>query len=430
MELLDLEMRNQEVAVENTTIGEEADGRMVINTDTEQLGSLPEAVERIKVLVEEHSVKEEVIKKLETELETSKDLLNIANAEKETIKIKHEQLLNENEALKLDNVKYRKWVKNQITVNDKLKEEGAGPELKKTVKKLEEELKVKSKAFETSEKVRKDLLKKVEEEVSVRGNLEADKERLSKTVDALTKLADMNLPLESNKSKIKCRDVDKAGGCPRAGSCRFYHPEVVVTKEKDKKNIDCVHWMSGKCKFTEKICHYKHDEDKKGIKTQKRKRSEDVAISNEAGQVDFLQGLVRTLAQGSTTEAKLGSLGGSAWGMESQRSTRPRMESPEIPSRGMDGRRDSYSRARSPQGGWPSRTFYSSQEQEPRRQERHVSTRTFNRQDSPARGMDVDGLMEQLRVLEQSGRSAPRRDTVQEGINLLLRIAQQQAGRK
>ena len=51
-------------------------------------------------------------------------------------------------------------------------------------------------------------------------------------------------------------------------------------------------------------------------------------------------------------------------------------------------------------------------------------------QNSPARGMDVDGLMEQLRVLEQSGQSAPRRDTVQEGINLLLRIAQQQAGRK
>ena len=213
-------------------------------------------------------------------------------------------------------------------------------------------------------------------EVSLRGNLEADKERLTKTVDALTKLVDMNTAKESTKPRIKCRDVDKFGGCPRAGSCRFYHPEVVVTKEKDKKNIDCVHWMSGKCKFTEKICHYKHDEDKKGIKTQKRKRSEDVAISNEAGQVDFLQGLVRTLAQGSTTEAKLGSLGGSAWGMESQRSTRPRMESPEIPSRGMDGRRDSYSRARSPQGGWPSRTFYSSQEQEPCRQERQASTRT------------------------------------------------------
>ena len=46
--------------------------RMVINTVTEQLGSLPEAVERIKTLMEEHSVKEEVIKKLETELEPQK----------------------------------------------------------------------------------------------------------------------------------------------------------------------------------------------------------------------------------------------------------------------------------------------------------------------------------------------------------------------
>ena len=38
--------------------------------------------------------------------------------------------------------------------------------------------------------------------------------------------------------------------------------------------------------------------------------------------------------------------------------------------------------------------------------------------------------MEQLRGLEQSGQSAPRRDTVQEGVDLLLRIAQQQVGRR
>ena len=356
--------------------------------------------------------------------------MSIANAEKETTQIEHEKRLHEKEALKLDNVKYRKWVKNQIAVNDKMKEEGADPELKKTMKKLEEDLKIKkTKNLETSEKARKELLKKVEDEVSVRGSLEADKERLSKTVDALTKLADMNTSANKNKSKIKCRDVDNAGGCPRAGSCRFFHPEVVLSKDKDKKQIDCVHWMNSKCKFSEKVCHYKHDEEKKGIKTTKRKRSEEGTSNSEAGQVDFLQGLVRTLAQGSATEAKLGSPGGSAWGMENKRSTRPRMESPEIPPRGMDGRREGYSRAGS-HGRWPSRTFYSSQEREPCRQEGPASTRSFNRQESPARGLDVEGLMEQLRGLEQAGQSAPRRDTVQEGVNLLLRIAQQQAGRR
>ena len=109
--------------------------------------------------------------------------------------------------------------------------------------------------------------------------------------------------------------------------------------------------MSGKCKFSDKVCHYKHDEDKKGIKTNKRKRSEEGGLNTETGQVDFLQGLVRTLAQGTAGEAKLGSRRGSTHGMENERNNRPRMESPEISSRGMEGQRgcNSYaSRTRSP----------------------------------------------------------------------------------
>ena len=100
-----------------------------------------------------------------------------------------------------------------ITMNDNIKEDGADPELKKAVKKLEDDVKAKSKALEASEKARKDLLKEVEQEVLVRGNLEADKERLTKTVDALTKLVDFNATAEPPKNKTKCRDVDKAGGC-------------------------------------------------------------------------------------------------------------------------------------------------------------------------------------------------------------------------
>ena len=195
--------------------------------------------------------------------------------------------------------------------------------------------------------------------------------------------------------------------------------------------------MSGKCKFSDKVCHYKHNEDKKGIKTNKRKRSEEGGLNTETGQVDFLQGLVRTLAQGTAAEAKMGSRRGSATGMENERNNRPRMASLEISSRGMEGQRgcNSYaSRTRSPRS-WEntrgSRTFYNSQDQEPWRQERRSSSREYSRQDSPARGLDVETLMEQLRGLEQSGQSAPRKDTVQEGVDLLLRIAQlQQAGRR
>ena len=412
-ELLEREMLNAEVITETTTNEEEVETRMVIDAETEQLGSLPEAVDKIKMLVEDRSIKEELIKKLKKELETSKDLANIANGEKEEANIK-------NEALKVDNIKYKRWLNNQTAINDKMKETGVDPEMKKSIKKLEEELKVKSKALEASEKVRKELLKKVEEEVAVRGNLEADKERLSKTIDALTKLADQKVPTEVDKSKIKCRDVGKPGGCPRAGSCRFKHPDVV--ESKDKKNIDCVHWMSGKCKFSDKVCHYKHDEDKKGIKTTKRKRSEDSGFNTETEKVDFLQGLVRTLAQGSAAEARLGSPRGSAWGMENQRNNRPRLASPEMSSQGMDGQRGSSS--------YNSRTFYNSREQEPWRQERRSRSRDSSRPDSPARRLDVEGLMDQLRGLEKSGQTAPRKDTVQEGVDLLLRIAQQQAGRR
>ena len=87
MELLNIEMRNQEGVVEETSSEEEVDTRMVINSDTEQLGSLPEAVERIKVLLEEQSVKEELIKKLETELDTSKILQTWPMQKKKILKL-------------------------------------------------------------------------------------------------------------------------------------------------------------------------------------------------------------------------------------------------------------------------------------------------------------------------------------------------------
>ena len=315
-------------AMENPTTTDAVDSRLVIDSETGQLGTLPEAVERIKCLLEDVDVKENIIKKLETELETSKELANLANGEKESLKM-------DNEKKAKEVLNYKKLLKFQISVNDKLKENGADPELVDSVKKLEEELKSKKKVLEASEKTRKELIKKLEEEVSKRGNLEADKERLTKTVDALNKLTDRSGNTESAKTKTKCRDVDKPEGCPRAGSCKFYHPEVL--QPKDKKHIDCIHWMKGKCKFGDKECHYKHDIAKKSTKETKRKRSENENSSSEASQVDFLQGLVRTLAQGSAVEARPGSPVGPAWGLEGQRSVRPRMSAPrDLPKGWMD----------------------------------------------------------------------------------------------
>ena len=136
-------------------------------------------------------------------------------------------------------MKYKKLLNYQMSVNDKLKEDEADPQLVNTLKKIEDEFKTKNKALEVSERTRTDLVKKMEAEVSRRGNLEADKERLSKLVNALNKLVDQSGNAEGSKSRPKCRDAEKPGGCPRAGSCKFFHPEVV--QPKDKKQINLVH---------------------------------------------------------------------------------------------------------------------------------------------------------------------------------------------
>ena len=163
MEQAEKEDENSPAIVKSNTT-EAVDSRVVVNPETGQLGTLPEAVERIKIMLEDVEVKEDLIKKLETELETSKELANLANGEKESLKI-------DNEKKEKELQDYKKLLKYQITVNDKLKENGADPELVKMVKKLEDDLKAKNKILEASEKTRNDLIKKVEEEVSKRGNL-------------------------------------------------------------------------------------------------------------------------------------------------------------------------------------------------------------------------------------------------------------------
>ena len=62
---------------------EEVDPRMIIDKEIERIGSLSGAVDRIKSLVEDVGVKEVLIKKLESELESARDLANIAAGENE-----------------------------------------------------------------------------------------------------------------------------------------------------------------------------------------------------------------------------------------------------------------------------------------------------------------------------------------------------------
>ena len=213
------------------------------------------------------------------------------------------------------------------------------------------------KTIEALEKSKKELTKKVEEEVSARAKAEADASKFSKMVDILQQCEDRRKET-TDRSQVKCRDVGRPGGCPRAGSCPYLHPALA----KEKKNVDCHHWMSGRCKYDEEGCRFKHNPEKKDSKVAKRKRSEEIVVEKDTSQQDFLLGLVKALAQGPG----LGGQGGPSRGMEGQRNARPRMESPISSAREQDGqqwRHQSYaSAASSPGRAWgqvdPAQTLY------------------------------------------------------------------------
>ena len=252
------------------------------------------------------------------------------------------------------------------------------------LKEAQDDIKAKNKALDNSEKCRKELLKKVEEEVSARAKAEADATRLSKVVDTLQKLP--NKEVVRDKSKIKCRDIGKPGGCRRAGSCDFLHPALA------NKNVDYDYWLAGKCRYPDLDCRYKHDPKKKGTDKSKRKRSEsngnsphpssrkevmeiqpephpssrkemreiqpEPRIQPAMQDPDFLLGLVRALAPSLTAEARQGREEQSP----RQRNVRQRMDSQEdwqerrgregFSAQGMDRRRspdrESYSWVASP----------------------------------------------------------------------------------
>ena len=113
----------------------------------------------------------------------------------------------------------------------------ADPEVARKLKLAQDELKVKNKALDSSEKSCKALIKKVDEELSTRAKADSDATRLSKVVDTLQNLP--NTETVREKSNIKCRDIGKPGGCRRAGSCNFLHPALA------NKNADGDYWVAG-----------------------------------------------------------------------------------------------------------------------------------------------------------------------------------------
>ena len=238
-----------------------------------------------------------------------------------------------------------------------------------------------------------------------RAKAEADCSKFSKMVDILHNRKE---PEKGNpKSKVLCRDLNKPGGCPRAGKCTFHHPALA----KLNKGIDCYHWMNSKCKFPEKGCRFKHDPEMKASNVTDKKK-DDKETTTATVQQDFLIGLVRALAQGSAGEARLGSIAEPAGRLDDERNTRHRMVSSNNSAQGMVGQNmesRSYSQVVSGCG----------------EREEQQSSR------SSGQGREQE-LMEQLRGMGKKSQPASQMDKINEGIQLLMQIAQQQAvaGRK
>ena len=367
--------------------------KVVDETDGEEV-NLGEAIERIKKLEEEMSIKEELMKKMETDLEKTKD-------DAQVYKVKVESLEAANLVQMNEVTKFKRISLNQMDDIRKMETEGVEPEVARKLKESQNEVKTRTKALEANEKTKKEMAQKLELEVLARSKAEADSSKFSKMVDILQSRKEPN---ENNlKPKVVCRDISKPGGCPRAGKCNFHHPALA----KENKAIDCHHWKNGKCKFSEKECRFKHDPLKKVVGDPKKKNTENREVVKETVQQDFLIGLVRALAQGSTGEARMGSVAEPSCRMEDERSTRPRMVSANNSAQRLEGQNMDI-------------RSYSNVVSGCRSGENQESSRSYSS------GGDQD-FMEQLRVMGKKPQPASQMDKLNEGFQLLMQIAQQQA---
>ena len=111
---------------------------------------------------------------------------------------------------------------------DKIKEEkggGTNQDLAKKLKKATDDLKVKAKLLDESEKAKEELNIKVGKEISLRAKAEADAVMLQDCVKALQSVVDSKTTSkEATKDKEKCSFLEKPGGCKKGSRCRFQHP--------------------------------------------------------------------------------------------------------------------------------------------------------------------------------------------------------------
>ena len=103
--------------------------------------------------------------------------------------------------------------------------------------------------------------------------------------------------------------------------------------------------------------------------------------------------------------------------MDGERSTRQRMGSPCSSATGMEGQQ------------WFNRS-YASAANNSTPTGREEQERSYYSQGTPSRGMDGQGLMERMRGLVETPKTAYRMDPIKEGIQLLMKISAQQAGRR
>ena len=162
----------------------------------------------------------------------------------------------------LHNLKKEKEEKEQMVVKLEKNLQAANDHLEMVKKELEQ----KSKALENAEQeiIRKDKEEQAKAlEISMASEpgleIEPTNTEIPNKIESPQKANDGS-DINDISNKI-CKYFNSKKGCRRGESCHFKHG----TKDKD----DCKFWMKGKCKFSDDICWNRHDHGKRGTKEMK-----------------------------------------------------------------------------------------------------------------------------------------------------------------
>ena len=115
--------------------------------------------------------------------------------------------------------------------------------------------------LEVVEEDNKNLLKRLNDALRENKEVAEKLETHKKVVESVIK---SNEEKEAkNKTKTKCKNTDKPGGCRWGVKCKFAHEEGQLVKTSD-----CAFWLDGNCRYSEKMCWNIHEPDKKGTKAK------------------------------------------------------------------------------------------------------------------------------------------------------------------